>query len=160
MDNENVKEIVVCDFVGMYVDALTRGKEYEVVVSDEEKQQIKIVGDNGRTRWFKRNLFLPAGSNVTTMISWQFDDDIKDRSEKSLEHVEVTIIFSSGEKRWCSLCTKAGLFDYIERNMIGNVLLLENAIIVCNFSNEVVHDALRSVDQQNRLISSTRPLTY
>lgn len=160
MGNENVKEIVVCDFVGTYVDALTRGKEYEVVVSDEEKQQIKIVGDNGRTRWFKRNLFLPAGSNVTTMISWQFDDDIKDRSEKSLEHVEVTIIFSSGEKRWCSLCTKAGLFDYIERNMIGNVLLLENAIIVCNFSNEVVHDALRSVDQQNRLISSTRPLTY
>lgn len=157
MNNEKINKMVVCNFVGTYVDALTRSKEYEVLVEDEEKQQIKIVGDNHRTRWFRKSHFLPVGSNVTSMVSWQFDDVIEDRSEKSLEHVEVTITFSNGEKRWCSLCTKDGLLYYLERNMIGNVFLIEKEIVVKNFSNEVVDDALRSLDQQDQLISSTNP---
>ncbi|WP_312109116.1 hypothetical protein [Brevibacillus reuszeri] len=157
MNNEK-KERVICQSAGTYVNALTRGKEYAIVVNDEVKQQIKIVGDNGRSRWFCKSLFLPAGSHVTTMVSWQYDDEIKDRSEKSLEHIEVTITFSDGEKRWCSLCTKNGLFDYIERNMEGCVFLIENKIVVQNFSDEVVDVALRSLDQQNQLVRSTKPL--
>ncbi|WP_186380570.1 hypothetical protein [Brevibacillus brevis] len=52
MNNQNVNnKIVICDFVGTYVNALTRGKNYEVLVEDYEKQQIKIVGDNHRARW-------------------------------------------------------------------------------------------------------------
>jgi hypothetical protein len=67
MNNEKINKIVVYNFVGTYVDDLTRGKEYEVLVEDEEKQQIIIVGDNLRAGWFRRSLFLPAGSNVTTI---------------------------------------------------------------------------------------------
>ncbi|MED1919365.1 hypothetical protein P4V64_29155 [Bacillus thuringiensis] len=160
MNNQNVNnKIVICDFVGTYVNALTRGKNYEVLVEDDEKQQIKIVGDNHGARWFRKSYFLPAGSNVTIMLSWKFDDEIIDPSEESLEHIEVTVTFSNGEKRWCSICTKNGMRDYIERNMLGNVFLIENEIIVRNFSNEVVDDALRSLDQQNQLLSSTRPLS-
>lgn len=154
MNNERV----ICQCAGTYVNALTRGKEYAVLVNDEVKQQIKVVGDNDRTRWFPRSLFLPGGSYVTTMVSWQYDDEIKDRSEKSLEHVEVTIRFSNGKKRWCALCTKNGLFDYMERNMVGSVFLIENKIVIQNFSDEVVDDALRSLDQQNQLVRSTKPL--
>lgn len=160
MNNQKVNnKIVTCDFVGTYLDALTRGKNYEVLVEDNEKQQIKIVGDNNRARWFRKSHFLPPGSNVTIMLSWKFDDEIIDSSEESLEHIEVTVTFSNGEKRWCSICTKNGLLDYIERNMPGNVFLIENEIIVRNFSNEVVYDALRSLDQQNQLLNSTSPLS-
>ncbi|RUT29863.1 hypothetical protein EJP77_13675 [Paenibacillus zeisoli] len=87
MNSGNItNKIVVCDYVGTYINALTRGKEYEVLVEDEEKQQLKIVGDNNRARWFRRNLFLPVGTKVTIMVSWEFDDEIIDSSEKSLEH--------------------------------------------------------------------------
>lgn len=58
-----MKKVVICNSVGPYVDALTRGKEYEVIADDEEKEQIKIVGDNNRTRWFKRYYFVSYGSS-------------------------------------------------------------------------------------------------
>jgi hypothetical protein len=51
------------------------------------------------------------------------------------------------------------MMDYIERNMMGDVSLIEYKIIVKNFSIEVVNGALRSLDQQNQLICSTRPLS-
>ena len=41
---------------------------------------------------------------------------------------------------------------------MGNVFLIEYKIIVKNFSIEVVNGTLRSLDQQNQLISSTRPV--
>ncbi|MCP3773108.1 hypothetical protein NLX71_07210 [Paenibacillus sp. MZ04-78.2] len=103
MNNEKINnKIVVCNYVGTYVNALTRGKEYEVLVEDEEKQQVKIVGDNHRARWFRRSLFLPAGNNVTIMVSWEFDNEIIDSSEKSLEHIELTVTFSNQQNQLLS----------------------------------------------------------
>lgn len=153
------KKFVVCNNVSSYADALTRGKKYEVFAENEVKQQIKVIGDNNRARWFKKNLFVTDESYVPIMANWQFDDTIQDSSEDSLEHVEVSVIFSDGQSRWCSLCTKAGLLDYIERNMDGKVFMIETQIIVKNFSREVVHDALTCLDQQNQLISSTKSLS-
>ncbi|MGC5323904.1 hypothetical protein [Brevibacillus sp. SYSU BS000544] len=151
-----MSKIVICNSVGNYTKALTRGKEYEVLEVDEEKQQIKIIGDNKRTRWYKDYCFVPYGNSVPIMVDWKFDDVIRDSSEKSLQHPEITVSFSNGQKRWCTICTKAGLIDYIQRNMDLPVLLIESQIIVKNFSNEVVHDALVELDQQNQLIQATR----
>ncbi|WP_047155483.1 hypothetical protein [Aneurinibacillus tyrosinisolvens] len=151
-------KIVICNSVGSYVEALTRGKEYEVIAENEEKEQIKILGDNNRARWFNKYYFVPCGSNVSVLVKWQFDDVIHDSSEKSLQHPEITVILSDGQKRWCSICTKAGLMEYIERNMDGNIFLIENQIIVKDFSHEVVNEALIHLDQQNELISSTNLL--
>jgi hypothetical protein len=157
---DNKKMIVVCNDVGSYADALTRGKQYEVKAEDEAKEQIKVVGDNNRARWFKKYYFVAVGSSVPILADWQFDDMIQDSSENSLEHIEVTVTFSDGEKRWSSLCTRAGLLDYIQRNMDGNFFLIENQIIVKNFSQEVVNDTLKRLDQQNQLVSSTKLLNY
>jgi len=154
-----MNKIVICNFVGVYKEALTRGKEYEVIEEDVEKEQIRIIGDNNRTRWYKKNLFVPYGCCVPVLVNWQFDDTIHDPSENSLQHVEVTITLSNGQKRWGSICTKNGIFNYIERNMDASVLLLENWIIVNNFSHEVVNEALYHLDQQNQLISSTKLLS-
>ncbi|MCQ6563853.1 hypothetical protein [Paenibacillus mendelii] len=131
-------KIVVCNDVGPYLEALTRGKEYEVIAEDEVKEQFKIKGDNNRSRWFKKYYFVSPGISVPVIVSWKFDDVVKDSSANSLEHIEISIIFNDGQKRWCSICTKTGLLDYLERNMDGNVYLIEYQIIVRNFSNEVV----------------------
>ncbi|NQF14930.1 hypothetical protein HPY31_13520 [Brevibacillus sp. HB1.3] len=154
---DNKRTIVICKDVGLYFDALTRGKHYEVLAEDEVKEQIRVVGDNNRARWFRKYYFVPDGSSVPVLVNWAFDDTIQDSSEESLEHIEITVTLSEGEKRWCSLCTKAGLLDYIERCMDDNVFLIENQVIVKNFSKEVVNDALKRLDQQNLLISSTKP---
>ncbi|SFS98042.1 hypothetical protein SAMN05444972_11468 [Marininema halotolerans] len=151
---------VICNSVGLYVEALTRGKEYEVLAEDEEKDQIKIVGDNKRGRWFKKSYFVPYGSNVAVLVKWQFGDSIHDVSEESLEHIEITVLLSDGQTRWCSVCTKAGLVDYIERNMNGNGFLIENQIVVKNLLHKTVNDALIYFDQQNELIRSTKLLSY
>lgn len=73
-----MKKIVICNSVGLYVEALTRGKEYEVIAEDEEKEQIKILGDNNRARWFRKDYFVPYGSSVHVLVKWQFDDTIHD----------------------------------------------------------------------------------
>jgi len=152
-------KIVICTSVGVYTEALTRGKEYKVIAEDEEKDQIKIIGDNNRARWFRQGFFVPHGTSVPVLSNWQFDDVIHDSSEESLQHIEITFLLSNGQKRWCSICTKAGLVDYIKCNMDGNVFYMENLIIVKNFSHEVVEAALIELDQQNQLIQSSRELS-
>ncbi len=146
-----------CTSVGIYKEALTRGKLYEVLDEDLDKGQVKVKGDNNRTRWFRKSYFEDASGSVPVVESWKFDDEIQDESENSLEHIEITVTFSTGEKRWCSICTKAGLADYIDRNLNGSVLFFENLIIVKSFTRDVVSKALNELDQQNQLICATRP---
>jgi len=148
-----MKKSVICDCIGPYSGALTRGKEYVVLEENDEKEQIRIVGDNNRIRWFQKDYFVPYGNSVPVLVKWKFDDEIIDSSEKSLEHIEVTFTFSDGQKRWCSICTKQGLNDYVERNMDWNVLLIENQIIVKDFSYEIVNRAFFDLDQQNNLLN-------
>ncbi|MFT9819304.1 hypothetical protein [Lysinibacillus sp. NPDC056185] len=150
-----MKEIVICNSIGSYSGALTRGKEYVVIEENKEKEQIRIVDDNNRTRWYKKYYFVPHGTSVPVLAKWKFDDEIIDSSEKSLEHIEVTFTFSDGQRRWCSICTKQGLKDYVERNMDGNVLLIENQIIVKDFSYEIVNRAFFDLDQQNELLNAS-----
>lgn len=133
---DNKRRIVIYNDVGIYLEALTRGKHSEVLAEDEEKKQIKVVGDNDRARWYGKYYFVPDVISAPVMVNWKFDDTIQDLSEKSLEHIEVTVNFSDGDKRWCSLCTKAGLLDYIERNMGDNLFLVVNQIIVKSFSKK------------------------
>ncbi|MFD0588733.1 hypothetical protein ACFQZE_12100 [Paenibacillus sp. GCM10027627] len=123
-----------------------------------EKEQIRIKGDNNRTRWFPTGYFDDPNSSVPIIQSWKFDDEIDDDSENSIELIEITITFSTGNKRWCWICTKAGLIDYIDRNMDGSVFYLENRIVVKDFNYDVVNEALHELDQQNQIIGATRPL--
>jgi len=55
--------IVICSSVGVYTEALTRGKEYRVIAEDKDKDQIKIIGDNNRSRWFREFYFVPSGTS-------------------------------------------------------------------------------------------------
>ena len=58
-------KIVICTSVGVYTKALTRGKEYKEIAEDEEKDQLKIIGDNNRARWFRQGYFAPHGTTAS-----------------------------------------------------------------------------------------------
>ena len=48
---------VICVSEGVYGRALSRGKRYPVLGIDVEKRQLRIRGDNRRTRWFPSGCF-------------------------------------------------------------------------------------------------------
>lgn len=43
---------LVCERVSVFATALTRGKRYPPIQSDEARRQVKVKGDNGTTCWF------------------------------------------------------------------------------------------------------------
>ena len=49
------RQIIRCRDIGAYAHALTRGKEYVVENTDENK--FRIVGDHGRKVWISKDYF-------------------------------------------------------------------------------------------------------
>ena len=41
-----------CIHVGVYAHALTYGDRYAIVAHDTDRTQVKVRGDNGKTRWY------------------------------------------------------------------------------------------------------------
>jgi hypothetical protein len=46
------RNIATCVNVGVYAHALTYGDEYVVLARHTDKDQVKVRGDNGKTRWY------------------------------------------------------------------------------------------------------------
>ncbi len=51
---------VTCIDIATFSNALTRGKKYEVLASDDETRKVKVRGDNGRVRWYPLYCFASA----------------------------------------------------------------------------------------------------
>jgi hypothetical protein len=78
----------VCARVSVYQDALTRGNRYHVLAHDNAKRQVRVKGDNGRTRWFPVDCFDQSSSAVPTLSGYLIDDPITPGQELS---IDVTI---------------------------------------------------------------------
>ena len=48
-----------CESTGEYVGQITVGEDYEILDIDEVRQLVRLVADNGRTRWYPAGLFVP-----------------------------------------------------------------------------------------------------
>lgn len=66
-----MRQKIVCSSVGVYAEVLTRGQEYEIAALDEQKRQVRVHGDNGRTRWFPLGCFDMEGRPVPTLVVCQ-----------------------------------------------------------------------------------------
>ena len=76
---------ITCISVGSYDGALTRGQQYELLGQNEQKQHVKVQGDNGRARWFPAGNFDLSGGAVSVIVDWRFDDlIIRPRRRNSL----------------------------------------------------------------------------
>ncbi len=89
--------IITCVSVGSYADALTRGKQYEPIAHDTAKNQIRVRGNNGRTRWFNADCFDLTGNVAPTLTHWKFDDPVWDAingRDATNNAVEVSLTLS------------------------------------------------------------------
>jgi len=145
---------VTCISVSNYAHALTRGKRYTVVATDE-KGQIRLRGDNNRTRWYPGGIFDFENRPVPMMVSFTIDDPIEDDY-----FVEVTVTLSTGEQRYCVFVTPYTLANYGGQTIIaGRQIRLHygnaNLIIVSELDAELIEAILRVIDSQNELMECT-----
>ena len=149
---------VVCISESIYHDALTRGKQYEVLEVDSEKHQIRIRGDNEQCRWFPMNCFDFGNRPVSIMTGLTIDDPIKPGDESL---VEVTVSFSTGERRWCLFGTPAALSNggsFIEDTRIRFHYANRHLIIADVLTEALIERILHYIDSQNELIECSLPL--
>lgn len=139
-----------------YSGALTRGKRYAVLASDESRQQIRVKGDNGRVRWFPSSLFDVAGADVAVLTHIT----IKDSVEAALT-VEVDVELSDGQRRWCFFTTPNALQRLSQTKLGTETLFMYGAphmIVVSAINEDVIAQALKYIDSHNELLECTRPI--
>ena len=100
----------MCINVANYRDALTRGKEYEVLERNDEDDEVKVTGDSGKIRWYPTYCFTKNSEDLATVKTIIFDDKIRNAY---LDAVEITLVMSQGDKeirRWCYFLTPSYIY--------------------------------------------------
>ena len=149
---------LVCTRISVYSGALTRGRVYDAVATDPEKRQFRVVGDNGRTRWFPAFCFDMPPVLVPILLDFKMEDG----SDVSSAHaIEVTVRLSNGQERWCIFATPSFLAAHGDcvpgtevRYHAGNA----HVIVSSEVTSSAVGQILRLIDNQGRLEECTLPL--
>ena len=160
---------ITCTSIGIFEGALTRGKQYELLTLDEQKQQVKIQGDNGRTRWFPAGNFDLSGGAVPILVEWRFDDMVHDKLngwDETKNYVDVTVRLDDGQARWLSFVTPDYLKWLLEEKSDPArwggenepAVWGEHIVVIRDLATETVGWMLRHLDQQGELIAHTRPV--
>jgi hypothetical protein len=142
----------------VYRGALTRGKHYTVLTLDDGKSQVRIKGDNGRTRWFPAYCFDQSDRSVPALAAFHLDDPI--RPDEDLP-VEVTVELSNGERRWCIFATPSALAscgDWIEGSQVPWHYGNRHIIIARELSEDLIGRMLHHIDSQGELVECTLQL--
>lgn len=150
-------EELVCSSVGVYREALTRGEEYVVLDRNDERQQIRVKGDNGRIRWFPRYHFCSRDEEVPVLAEFLIDDDLIDTDQGC---IEVVISLSNGERRFCWFATPTALGNCGE--MLGDTgcryhYCNRHFVIATDVSRESIGRVLREIESQGCLLECTLP---
>ncbi len=95
-------DLATCLDEGVFSDALTRGRRYPILAHDRDKGQIKVQGDNGRSRWFPCYCFDLTGGEVPTIVRIDPSDLI---GAPLTYTVQVEVELSDGQRRWCFFVT-------------------------------------------------------
>jgi hypothetical protein len=142
----------------VYGDALTRGKQYAVIAIDDEKRQVRIKGDNGRTRWFPAYCFYQRDRQVPTLITFHIDDPIMPDEDLP---IEVTVELSNGDRRWCIFTTPSALAscgNWIEGTHVPFHYGNRHIIIARELSEDFIRRMLHQIDSQGELVECTLTL--
>lgn len=146
---------VLCVAAGVYQGALTRGRMYQVRALSADGRSLRVLADNGRTRWYPRDCFdLPGVRPLVTLASYRIDDPIGDERED----VEVTVELSDGTARWCRFATPAHFRGTgYELPATGQRVHFANrhVVVVEQLTPVVIEEVLRYLDAQGELIECT-----
>jgi hypothetical protein len=149
---------MVCVRESVYRYALTRGQRYTVFAADDAKRQVRVKGNNGRTRWFPIYCFDQSTRSVPTLATFHLDDPISADDDLS---IEVTVELSDGERRWCTFVTPDALAsrgDWIDGTQIPFHYGNRHIVVARELSEDLIGRMLRYIDSQGELAQCTLPL--
>ncbi|MGO4528567.1 hypothetical protein AB4Z30_05750 [Paenibacillus sp. 2TAF8] len=142
-------KFVTCTSIGVYGQALTKGKIYQVVA--EEADRYRIIGNHNKRVWINKYYFVDGEVEVPILSSWKFDDPLED-----FDLIEVTVTFNNGMKRWCLITTPERLIKYFEHsNLDPPGLSIQHLIIVKEISDEDINRTLIHLDEQGQIEKAT-----
>ena len=160
-------QLITCISIGVYKGALTRGKQYELLA--EERHQVKVRGDNHRTRWYPAFNFDMSGGMVPILVEWWFHDPVHDplnNRDETNSQVEVTVKLSNGDLRWLSLFTPKYLASLLEprsnpadrdkRYAFEPAIWGAHIVVIHDLAIETVDWTLKHIDEQGDLIAHSR----
>ena len=142
---------ITCLSVGVYEDALTRGKHYEVLQMDNRKKQIRIRGDNQHIRWFPMILFDLTGSSAPTLTEWWLLNPPHENI-----WTEVGIRLSDGTYRFCLFATISKVERMLTLSDPLPGMWYANLIIVHTEADEFYTEMLTYLDQHGQLIQASK----
>jgi len=145
------EQIATCVCVSVYEDALTRGLKYKVLEIDEEKQQVKIKGDNGRTRWFPINCFDLTGADVPEIESiWiEAEEWPPDEWNPLTDDTDVTVKLTDGTCWVASFFTYQRIRTIVEESKMsgeflhGKYFWISDMILVDEVSRERIEEVVK-----------------
>jgi hypothetical protein len=151
-------DFITCKNIGSYSEALSKGKKYEII--EEEKEKVRIMGDNGRTRWYSKYCFDLEGNTVPVLIQWKFDDFVEENDiGEDFNWIEISFKLSDGTERWSILYTPERLLTSFKRpNLDPPGLHISHLIIVRSYRKDDVDRILKYLDDNDELISASLPL--
>lgn len=146
-----------CVTVGVYTDALTYGKTYVILAWDEDKNQAKVHGDNGCSRWYPGYCFDMTGREVPKLLRIQQRDPSEDPQTCA---VEVELELSNGQRRWCFFVTPDILSQLSGEITVGAERLLSynapHMIVVSAINYELIEQTLLYIQSQGELLDCTK----
>ena len=151
-------EKVICIDISIYRDALTRGKEYEVLKRDNDEKQIKVKGDSDRIRWYPSYCFTKNREDLFNVKTFTIDDKIQNAY---LDAIEVTLILSNGTKeirRWCYFLTPAYVYKMFNDPKSITFITGPQGIFIPVLTEETIRDSIYYLESQNQLLEHTLPL--
>jgi len=151
---------ITCLSVSVYEQALTRGSKYELLEMDKIKAQVRLRGDNGRTRWFSTDCFDLDGGEAPTLVRWWFAEKVED---ENCDCVDVSFELSDGTCRWCWVCTPDYLKQLLESRSDPKKWGSEfepafwdpHTIIMLRIADNEVDWMLRELDRQGQLLTAS-----
>lgn len=146
-----------CVAIGPYDDALTYGARYPVLAANDEgdRPELKIRNDLGRVRWYPRSCFDLTGAPAPQIATVRIVDAL---DEASRSPVEVEILLSPGEWRWCVFSCPEALphFGDLIPGTATRLHAMPHLIVLSELTEERIHQALQFLLEQGRLLDHTR----
>lgn len=155
------KMITCCESV--YQGMLTPEKQYKVLDINKEKNCVKIVCDNGRTRLFPAYYFEFEGVSAATLISSEYGNSIGSKYKIWIEaeqwvkgewdiysdNTDVIIEFDKGERWVASFFTYSNISKLVEENkktgeyLGGKYFWSSDMVLVDEVSRERIEEIVK-----------------
>lgn len=150
-----MEEMITCTNESSYGNALTRGKQYELLAEKEGK--VRVRDDNERTRWYSALCFDLEGNPAPRLIRWKFDDAPDELPEML---IELTMQFDDGMYRWSIIATPTSLRNLLEGRDMEPGIWASHMIVVRSLNPADISLTLSQLDRGGDLLRASKALEF